>query len=417
MASTRNSQSTNVVVVYVPEYVHLSSINQCIQDRNAIFVSVRKQSLDIDAARRQHGRIVVLERDHFVFYIDPYPDPFRCCYQSRNLVMTDLRYLHPFPPMFFNYWPLVLRDGLWSANQPPRLFFVNTNDRDYIQSSSADAHTIVEYYAASDDAAADSLLDFDRFASIARKKTACVMHFFVVKVGHAFIAVDTNNAASRYTFSAAIKHRVVRDLSTKTESVQSLAAASRRLQARRAEMLPQPGFQLRDSDGRVLDENDSFRLRIIRHPSRTVIISDANANADGNAAVDAGNSDAHERLCATSFGPARKKTVIHGSAAEGAVFRAKTINGIVYLALDNDYVTIPQRQTDDLTTSPRIPDKDQRIQIHYDKSGYIMLSRWNDCVFAQCEWFSDSYAAITFVSDDYRLHYGTPALFKIERCG
>ncbi|KAJ2863686.1 hypothetical protein FB639_005263, partial [Coemansia asiatica] len=361
------------LIVFVPEYVHLSDIDQCIQDRNAFFVSVNKQSLntEIDAARRIHRRIMVLERNHFAFYIDGYPEPFRCCYRSRNLVMTDLRYMDSFPPMFFNYWPLALRNGLWSANQLPRLFFVNTDDYSYIHSSSADAHTIVEYYSCND---TTDMLDFDRFACIARAKTTCAQHFFVVKKGSLFIAVDTNNTDFRYSFTTAIKTRVIRDLSARTETVQSLVAAKSQLQMRRIEMLPQPGFELADSAGCLLKENDTFRLQIMRHPRQA-----HNDNDDTGAAL---SSDRQEYLCATLLGQATKKVVIHGSVSQGAVFSTKNINGIVYLTLNNNFVIIPQSQNDDLTTSSSIPAKSQRIQFHYDKDRNILLSRWRDCVFA-----------------------------------
>ncbi|KAJ1802354.1 hypothetical protein LPJ75_006214, partial [Coemansia sp. RSA 2598] len=396
--TSENALSGNLVVVFVPEHVCLSDIDQCIQDRNSVFVNLHKQPLDIEAARRMHRRIVVLERDHFVFYVDGFPQPFPCCYQSRNLVMTDLRFLDPFPPMFFNYWPLVLRNGLWSTNQPPRLFFVDANDSSYIQSSSADAHTIVEYYSGSrsrsrssssncdsDNSAAEAL-DFCRFATVARAKTTCAPHFFVVKADRSFIAVDTNDAACRYTFTADTKTRVIRDLSTKKETVQSLVASDRRLQTQMLKMQPQPGFRPKDSAGRVLEENATFRLRLIRCLCQTdsgtnsvILCSSPPPNLPASPPA---SGDGQEYLCAKALGQAREKTVIHGSVAEGAIFSTKAVDGIVYLTLGSDYVVVPKSQNDDLTTSASMPDKSQRIQFHYDRSGNLLLSRWRDRVFA-----------------------------------
>ncbi|KAJ1643236.1 hypothetical protein LPJ64_004980, partial [Coemansia asiatica] len=228
-------------------------------------------------------------------------------------------------------------------------------------------NTIAEFYDTVEEE------DFEKFAQIAKSKNNCVSHFFVVNRGYDYFVVDTDNPSVNYKFSAFLKYNIIHNLAAKKATIQYFIEEEKHLHEREAPTKRDPNFQLRDNKGILLKENEKFTLEIFK-PACEDNDYDEEEDDDYEPEPDYVNvfQDSTSEL-----------PIIHGSVGYSEIFGFKVIDGITYLTHDDKFVCInPEESYPQIVIDSKIPSKECRIHIHYAKDGNIMLSRWDDKVYA-----------------------------------
>ncbi|KAJ1881657.1 hypothetical protein H4R99_003989 [Coemansia sp. RSA 1722] len=360
----------SIYTIYIPGHVDRSKIQPCLLDVHSTFVDIDLENFDVNAKLKEHGHFIVLDNDYFLVYEKEHPAGAKCDYKSRNFAMYEL--IHRYPSSVGFVRMLKEMDGIWAYDKLSVLYFVFKPNSDALRPDyKALYNTVVEFYDTAEEE------DFEKFAEIAKTKDSCVSHFFVVNRGSTYHVVDTNNP----TINKALHEY---KLSTKRD----------------------PNFQLHDTQGVPLKENETFMLRI----NNSEIEDNNDEDSDYEIELE------YVAVLEDSPGP---YTLYGGLGDGGDIFSFKVVDNITYLTYKGGYVCVdpvdPEETIFQITVEPEIPPKERRIQIYYANDGSIALSQWNGDVYVCCDWVKCAYAAIGINCSDWVDHWGQYSKFVIER--
>ncbi|KAJ1900016.1 hypothetical protein LPJ66_001741 [Kickxella alabastrina] len=391
------------LAIFVPEHVDLDDIDKCLCDRFAEFIQVDSKSFGAETELRERNKFIVLERDCFLVYEQEADGPVAFHYQSRNLVMSLMQY-RKISTKYYNVMSdLRQKDGLWSVDKLPVLYFVFKSDADCLKPNHcSDYNTVVEYYETEDEE------DFSKFASIAKSKRACVPHFFVVNRGNVYHVVDTNDTSINYSFSNSLKYKIVEDLAKGTATIQTFIDEEKYLHERRPKTQRLPNFQLRDYLGNPVSENETFSLEIINKWRENKVGSDSDADNGSDEEDDMeflGYFDYHSD----------ETSHIFGCNSYPYKFGFKVVDGITYLTYESKYLCASGDDSYKIEVVPTIPPKNLRIQMHYAEDGGIMLTMWGGNAYANCDWVTSAYGEIGFDSSERNLRWGSPMKLRLRK--
>ncbi|KAJ2211661.1 hypothetical protein IW143_004003, partial [Coemansia sp. RSA 520] len=126
--------------------------------------------------------------------------------------------------------------------------------------NSTESNTIVEYFDSEED------VDLAKLADIVKSKPYCVQKHFIVYNGTEYCAVETDNVENTYIFS--LKHRssIVPKLTAGTATIDAFIEYDKHMEDMAKKLETQPGFKLRDSNGKVIPDGKEFAIQILSDP-------------------------------------------------------------------------------------------------------------------------------------------------------
>ncbi|KAJ2195956.1 hypothetical protein GGH18_001763 [Coemansia sp. RSA 530] len=270
------------------------------------------------------------------------------------------------------------------AEQKPIHYFVCSDSSDSLNlDNSTESNTIVEYFDSEED------VDLAKLADIVKSKPYCVQKHFIVYNGTEYCAVETDNVENTYIFS--LKHRssIVPKLTAGTATIDAFIEYDKHMEDMAKKLETQPGFKLRDSNGKVIPDGKEFAIQILSDPE-----DELDEDTEG---VSEEMLLFHNKywICNyVDYGDGRVN-IFCGQPHEGDTFECETINNIVYLKHDGEYLFF---DADDkrslLYFSDKVPTKEQRIQIHFDDNGDIWFTNWDGSTSVTCEEVKYSYSMI-----------------------
>ncbi|KAJ2543260.1 hypothetical protein GGF49_002246 [Coemansia sp. RSA 1853] len=143
--------------------------------------------------------------------------------------------------------------------QKPIHYFVCSEGSDSLRLDNfADDNTIVEYFDSED------VVDLEKFAEIVKAKSNCVQKHFIVNKGFEYRAVETDNVENTYLFSSRLKYRFVPKLAAGTATIDMFIEKDKHLEDMATKLESQPGFKLRDANGKVIPDGKEFAIQILR---------------------------------------------------------------------------------------------------------------------------------------------------------
>ncbi|KAJ1882073.1 hypothetical protein H4R99_002711 [Coemansia sp. RSA 1722] len=389
----------SIYTIYVPGHVDRSKIQPCLLDVHSTFVDIDLESFDVSAKLEEHKYFVVLDNNYFLVYEKEHPAGAKCDYKSRNFAMYEL--IHRYPSSVGFVRMLKEMDGIWAYDKLSVLYFVFKPNSDALRPDyKALYNTVVEFYDTAEEE------DFEKFAEIAKTKDSCVSHFFVVNRESTYHIVDTNNPTISYKFSASRRHAIINLLFSNKADIQYHIEIDKALHEYKLSTKRDPNFQLHDTQGVPLKENETFMLRI------------NNSEIEDNNDEDSDYEIELEYVAVSEDSPGHY--YLYGALGNvGDIFSFKVVDNITYLTHKGGYVCVelvdPEETIFQITVEPEVPPKERRIQIYYAKDGSIALSQWNGDVYVCCNWIKCAYAAIGIDLNDWVDHWGQYSKFVIER--
>ncbi|KAJ2156391.1 hypothetical protein GGF46_005214 [Coemansia sp. RSA 552] len=367
-------------VVFVPEHVNMDDLDKCLLDKFTTFIPMGTTPIGTEAAWRTDTVYYVLEKDHFIsHYYGSIPNKIH--YRSRNAYMSMSH------TEIHNYY---LRNGykmeaeFIATAQPPMLYFVCVQTNDCLVScETAKGNNIVEYFDRPEDQ------DLVHFAGIVRSKSHCVQTHFIVNIGHEYRAVDASNVESTFVFTRGWKEKVSCTLADGTATIQTLEAERPLMVPRR----PRPGFLLRDSNKKLVEDGGRFALQIVND------MYDDSEDEDSLGGLTATERLFYRKdwLIATACDADGCPQQLGAHPDFGDIFQCETINGIVYLKLGDRYLyNTFDGMEGSICVGVELPAKEQRIQIQYTEAGDMTLAMWGQNVHAGVEWMKASCGIVTF---------------------
>ncbi|KAJ2453930.1 hypothetical protein EV183_001886 [Coemansia sp. RSA 2336] len=389
--------------IFVPEYVDTTTMDKCLLDRIATFTPIQSETFSPEEKLQTLSKFIVLEKDHFKVFLRG-GEPFKCSYQSRNAIMGEIRYSGFWKG--FN-WKFPIENGLRLVKQPPMHYFVRTGDSDALHLNNAtENNTIVEYFDSDDD------MDLASFAEVVKSKPHCVQKYFIVNRGDEYRAVETNNVENTYVFSSRLKYRIVSTLSSGKATIETFVEEDKGLENKLAKPERLPDFKLRDSEGTIVSDGESFALQILGSRNGYESDEELPANLTEKEQMFFGK----DWVDVNSFMNDGQDHFLCGHPDSGMTFTCETIDDIVYLKYEDKYMyNNPESETNDIFISSAVPTKEKRIQIHYNDDGDIMLTAWGGRIYAMCDWVKCSYGAIMFNGIEEQLRWGSPMSLRIVR--
>ncbi|KAJ1866060.1 hypothetical protein LPJ78_002156 [Coemansia sp. RSA 989] len=389
--------------IFVPEYVDTTTLDKCFLDKVTEFTPIQSETFLPEEKLKTLDRFIVLEKDHFKVFLRG-GEPFKCNYQSRNAIMYGIRY-----SCFWKgfTWKFPIENGLRLVKQPPMHYFVRSGNSDtLLYNNATEANTIVEYFDSDDD------MDLARFVEAVKSKPHCVQKYFIVNRGNEYRAVETDNVKNTYVFSSRLKYRIVSTLASGEATIETFVEEDKNLENKLAKPERLSGFKLRDSEGNVVSDGEIFALQILG--SRDGYESDEKLpeNMTEEELVFYGKDWVDINSCMDDG----RDYFLFGHPDSGVTFTCETIDDIVYLKHEDKYLyNDPEGETNDIFIGNGVPTKEQRIQIHYNDDGDIMLTAWGGRIYAMCDWVKCSYGAIMFNGIEEQLRWGSPMSLRIVR--
>ncbi|KAJ1895863.1 hypothetical protein LPJ66_004328 [Kickxella alabastrina] len=131
----------------------LGTLDEEIQRLMTIFCVVYLSStFEAETELRECNRFIVLERNRFLVYEQEVDGPVAFHYQSRNQVMSHMRYSKTSTIRYNGRSNLRQKDGLWIGNVFFVLYFVLKSNADCLKlNNGTEDNTIVEYYETEDE--------------------------------------------------------------------------------------------------------------------------------------------------------------------------------------------------------------------------------------------------------------------------
>ncbi|KAJ2476245.1 hypothetical protein IWW56_005024 [Coemansia sp. RSA 2131] len=279
-------------------------------------------------------------------------------------------------------------NGLRMTEQKPIHYFVCSVGSDSLHlNSGTEENTIVEYFDSED------VVDLAKFAEIVKSKPNCVQKHFIVNKGTEYYAVETDNVENTYIFSLRHRSCIVLKLAAGTATFDTLIEEYKRLEDKLAKPERQPGFKLRDSNGKIIPDGKEFAIHILNDPEDELDEEETEGFSSGE--LPCYNND---WIAINSYMNDGKDYFLFGKPDGGDSFECETIDDIVYLKHSGRYLYFDiDGETDYIFIGKAVPAKEQRIQIHYTDDGYICLTAWGGRVYATCEWVKASYGAVQIV--------------------
>ncbi|KAJ2636864.1 hypothetical protein GGF40_002753 [Coemansia sp. RSA 1286] len=384
--------------IYVPGHVDQSKIQLCPLDIYSEFVDIDNETFDIRATLMEHNYLIMLDNDYFVAYQTQHPEGIKCNYNSRNIVMSWIKFFDLAPKNKFAT-PLKEENGIWTCKTPPVINFIfRPAAQTFVCFNGSQENEIAEFYNTVEEE------DFEKFALVAKAKNSCVSHFFMVSRGPGYYAVDTSNPNVNYKFSALFKRIIINELVAKKATIRDLIEGDENIHKRKPPTEHDPNFQLRDNKGIALDQNETFMLEICK-PAREKDIDD-----------DESDYEAEPDYIEVFKSPVDSITMLHGTPEHGAVFGFSVIDNITYLTFNGGYVCASSDQrSPQFIVESAIPPKERRVHIHYAEDGNIRLSRWNGKSYAYCEWIKCSYGAIYVNRYEEFVRWNEPMKLVVHR--
>ncbi|KAJ2496564.1 hypothetical protein GGH96_005749 [Coemansia sp. RSA 1972] len=384
-------------VVFVPDYVNMNALDKCLQDNRVTFIPISTLTFDAQVEHKTRLRFLLLEKDHFVAHVNGNA-PVKCNYEARNKVMSEFW----LGQIYHVTSDLKQVNGLWVSWRPLVHFFVYEGANSLQSECTALRNTVFEY--ASTD-------DFGVLAEIVKRKPHCEQKYFGVNNGQTYTLVNADDVEQKYEFSRLNLRTLGFKLWKKETTVQSLIDEETQLAAFRPNQNRQPGFKLRDADGREIADGEPFMLHIVNYEHEPE--SDMDDELDD---IQEDERQFYGKVWIEAMPSAgQSPCFVSGALHNGTRFHAETIDGIVHIKNEKWYLNTHLDPMDDcLYSDIGVPDKDNRIQIHYDEDGNIRLSAWGGRTYADYEWMGDG-GMITFGLEETYLGQANPLKLRIVR--
>ncbi|KAJ1749420.1 hypothetical protein LPJ79_003748 [Coemansia sp. RSA 1821] len=391
--------------IFVPEYVDTTTLDKCFLDKDANFIPIQSEAFLPEEKLKTLDKFIVLEKDHFkvFFYCSK---PYECNYQSRNAIMYETKYGY-YRTKFEYKFPI--ENGLRLVKQPPMHYFVRSGNSDTLLLNNAtEANTIVEYFDSDDD------MDLIRFVEAVKSKPHCVQKYFIVNRGNEYRAVETDNVKNTYVFSSRLKYRIVSTLASGEATIETFVEEDKNLENKLAKPERLSGFKLRDSEGNVVSDGEIFALQILGNQDGYE--SDKELQFPQNLTKKMRMFYGKDWVDIIAFRDSYPNNFLFGHLDSGVTFTCETIDDIVYLKHKDKYLyNDPKSEFKHINFGNCVPTKEQRIQIHYNDDGNIMLTAWGGRVYAACNWVKGSCGSITFDDIEEQLRWGSPMSLRIVR--
>ncbi|KAJ2476056.1 hypothetical protein EV174_005060 [Coemansia sp. RSA 2320] len=364
--------------IYVPNYVNISSVQSCLEDRRSQAIST-SPTFDANIIfEKKHMRFLLFDKEHFEFHSRWY-EPVKFSYKSRNAVMSWMWKTQSH--LKWNNTKFKEVDGLWQLEQLPVLYFVFGHDADTLKSSYlVDDNTISELYET------DQAIDVTELAVIARSKPDCVSHFFVVNRGQEYRAVSTVEPSVSYTFGPSTKTRVISQLANGSKTIHALIDEGQPLFDDGPRTNKSPGFKLRDCNGEEVVEGERFMLQIV--PRRSLKLD---PDFDAPRSI----FDCKEWIDVVGGSSAIGNT-LRGSIDYAAYFGLTVVDGLTHLTFEGRFLQVGDQDSGyGISHESSLPPEDSRIQISYGDNGDIMINDWLTNAPMNCDWVKASVGYIT----------------------
>ncbi|KAJ2062991.1 hypothetical protein GGI17_002034 [Coemansia sp. S146] len=368
--------------VYVPDYVDITRMQKCLEDRRSNYVTVNSTTFngELELEKRPYQWFFVLERDHFTFF-SHFHSSIKFSYKSRNAAMSILWRYSPFSDMTNTKFVEV--DGLWQLEQLPVLYFVFGQDADTLRSHYLiDDNTISEYLEST------TTMDMAELAKLAQAKAnLCMSHFFVVNRGKEYWAVDTKDPSISYAFGPSTKTRTISRLADGSMTVQALIDKELLQTSIKAHTSQNSEFKLRDINGEEVVEGDKFVLHIQSGRG-----DDEDPEEERRSMFDGKDWIGVFNHTGTWD---EDQMLVHGTTDNGAVFEITVVDGATYITFEGQFLQIGSEDYGlNAIVLPDIPFERSRMQIGYNGDGDIVLSQWGTGVPIVCDWVKYAYGAV-----------------------
>ncbi|KAJ2475192.1 hypothetical protein IWW56_005532, partial [Coemansia sp. RSA 2131] len=299
-------------------------------------------------------------------------------------------------------------NGLRMAEQKPIHYFVYSKGSDSLRlNNGTEDNTIVEYFDSEND------VDLAKFAEIVKSKPYCVQKHFIINKGNEYRAVETDNVENTYVFSSRHKSWIVPKLTAGTATIDTFIEEDKRLEEGFAKPERQPGFKLRDSNGKIISDGITFALQI-----QCGREEDEDEDEEDTEGLSKEELLYHNKdwVGVNSFINDGKDHFLCGQVDGGGSFECETIDDIVYLKHGGGYLHFGiDGEINDIFIGKSVPTKEQRVQIHYTDDGDICLTGWGGRVYVACDWVKSAYGAIGLEDREEQLHWQSPMKLRIVR--
>ncbi|ORX71243.1 hypothetical protein DL89DRAFT_266251 [Linderina pennispora] len=345
---------------YVPKHVNRDSIVRCFVDKNTEFIDVatEQEAVDLEAANKDP--FFVFEEDHFIFHNSPEGTGTVLLSWSTQ-TMTGL-------------WNRYTReqDGLKTATTPAVVYFV------------PEFSSVLVYY---------DNIDLGDFVQTVKRMVSCFQGLFVVAYDNKFKCVeaeDTDNSMDVYACGIGA---FLLKAWNKPEYIRKCAKQARSMKEHGFKRLPDGQFRLKDYLGNEVVDGEQFRLtRDIN--SYHSYYADENRHDDEPSYAGIDMTDAYLMMY----------------PGDDSIFTSETIDDIVYIKFDNQYLHYKQSGDFDIGLTPELPRKKARLHFQHDGSALI-LAYWDRSGYGFEDWIDDRMGYINFAPWEFTADM---ALVKIK---
>ncbi|ORX71246.1 hypothetical protein DL89DRAFT_266267 [Linderina pennispora] len=365
-----------MVSTYLPAHVDRSAIRPCIVDMRVPFIDINSEKQAVQQQRAHKSPFIVLEKDYFTVY-NANGGPLKCDYISRNYITMMMRYYPKRPGMWCCFQ---VRNGLTFNPEPPAIYFIHEKSSDILIEDPSECNTVLIYY---------NEKDIARFAATTRAADGCCNHFFVVYEDGVEQCFDANNPQSSYTFPRTLKSAFLPVVRKGVDAIERFKDEDRLFEERQIfKRLPDGGFKLRDINGTDVHDGEGFSLVV-------------KFDDDDEREFDTYALEIYE-------GELMARPILD------TLFTCETIEGIMYLNYNGQYLHCPDDKDGSIVVSPELPERSDRLQINYDGAD-ILLTRWDTSDFAIYEWVKASVGCIALHGNWYEQRlYGAVRLQLIK---
>ncbi|KAJ1954133.1 hypothetical protein EC988_002595 [Linderina pennispora] len=355
--------------VVVPRSISLDRIDECLSDMHSEFVHVDDPQPAIEAELTTGQPFIVLGMFDFTVYNAP-GGHVRCSYQSRNYVTMIFSYT---PYLLYWWWQLDERGGVLIYDEPPLVYFVHESSRGALYENAMDYNSVVVYFTERNIA---------EFARITRVKRMCNVDVFIVYMDGVYECFETGDTGSMLRFGERVKDKVIEQVRKDAKNLRALRNTEEKLDMRCRKRRRVERFRLMDQHGHMVQDGVRFRLKV------------------------AGFRSGIGEDIAISFAGGEMTTVAGG----GDSFVCETIDGIAYLKRKNMFVYCPGCAGNAIRLSPALPEKRERLQLHFMESGAVRLTKWDEEVFAHCVWAQQPAGCVIRLDDSPDMRRWGPAV-------
>ncbi|ORX71400.1 hypothetical protein DL89DRAFT_266406 [Linderina pennispora] len=360
---------------YVPKHVNRDSIVKCFADKNTEFIDVatEQEAVDLEAANKDP--FLVFEEDHFIVHNSP-EGTVKCSYWSRNCI-TQL--VHP---NYAGIWNRCTReqDGLKTATNPAVIYFVPTGSSIDPPSEPVEISSVLVYY---------DNIDLGDFVQTVKRMVCCFQGLFVVAYDNKFKCVEAEDTDNSMDVSVDRIGNFLLKAWNKPEYIRKCAKQAHFLKEHGLKRLPDGQFKLKDYLGNEVVNGERFRLTrdINRYHS---YYADENRHDEEPNYSGMDMSDGFLMMY----------------PGDDSIFTSETIDDIVYIKFDNQYLYCQEGSDFEIELTPELPEKEERLHLQHDGSTLI-LARWDMSGYAIEDWL-DHRGYINFEYSDSRWKWVDP---------